>query len=151
MGIEVMVKAQLEKELLQKARKICAVNNLIFTPLRESVYREILKHESVGAYEIAERLNKVQRTNVATVYRALDFLLEAGLIYKILSNKKFAATRSDGGSRVSSVNLIMICKTTGEISKLHSRALNNLLASITDEAGFDMTGATVEIEGSLRQ
>lgn len=145
-----MATIQLEERMIQKARRICAANQLIFTPSRESVYREVLKHGSIGAYEIAEQLSKVRRTNATTVYRALDFLLEAGLIYKILSNKKYAATRFESTVRTSPVNLIVICKTTGEVSELHSRALNTLLASITDEAGFDMTRATVEIEGSIR-
>ena len=63
---------------LDKAQKICDKNNVRFTDLRKKIFTIILQnHQSCKAYDILAILQKEDSSaKPATIYRALDFLLE---------------------------------------------------------------------------
>ncbi len=70
---------------LQEAEAACLRRGAKLTPLRRQVLELILEAEApVGAYALLDRL-KADRPGAAppTVYRALDFLLEHGLVHKV--------------------------------------------------------------------
>src|ERR671912_152951 len=70
---------------LHRAAALCARRGGQLTGLRREVLRLVLESEApVGAYALLDRL-KASRAGAAppTVYRALDFLVEQGLIHKV--------------------------------------------------------------------
>src|SRR5690606_301224 len=56
-----------------------------FTPIRRKVLELLLRHErSLKAYELLDEIRIVQpNATPPTVYRALDFLLEEGLVHRV--------------------------------------------------------------------
>ena len=80
------------KGALEEARALCAQKGVRLTALRETVLELIWQsHRPVGAYEILAELTRIQDKSAQppTVYRALDFLLEHGLIHRLSSLNAF--------------------------------------------------------------
>lgn len=143
-----MDKIAKEDAQLNEAREYCLEKGLNFTPMRQRVYREIAKHGSIGAYEIARRLSSSKlQINAVSVYRVLDFLLEVGLVYKINSSKKYAIAPLKGIDEADKVSIVLVCTKTGAATKYHSEALTECISNFTAEIGFDMSRVVVEIEG----
>lgn len=70
---------------LAAAEKICASKQVNLTPLRRRVLELVWgRHEPIGAYEILAQLGK-EREKAAppSVYRALEFLQEVGLVHRL--------------------------------------------------------------------
>ncbi|MHA1109066.1 MAG: transcriptional repressor, partial [Alphaproteobacteria bacterium] len=74
-------------EALAAAEEICARQSVKLTDLRRRVLELIWdRHEPVRAYDLLDQLRAGRRSAAPpTIYRALDFLLEAGLIHRIES------------------------------------------------------------------
>ena len=84
------------KSSVDRATEIFTEKNLRFTDLRRKVFEEIASTQaSVGAYEVLDRLaKKGTRLAPISVYRALDALLEAGVVHRLESkNAYFACSR----------------------------------------------------------
>jgi len=79
--------------IISKARAYCEQRGARFTPLREKVYELMLeKRGPMGAYELLDGLKETESSaKPATVYRALDFLLDFGLIHRLESTNAFVA------------------------------------------------------------
>ena len=82
-----------EENLLRRADDLCRQNNLRLTPIRERVYRELVQSGGpVGAYDLVDRLSsEKKRLAPVTIYRALDFLRDNGLVHRIESRNAFIA------------------------------------------------------------
>ena len=68
-----------------------------FTPIRRQVLQALLSsHRPLGAYEVIDELAKsMPRPAPITVYRALDFLMENGLVHRIESRNAYLACAHD--------------------------------------------------------
>ena len=74
------------------AEVLCAARAQRLTPMRRHVLEALLdSHRPLGAYEIIERLGRHGRPAPITVYRALDFLRDNGLVHRIESRNAFVA------------------------------------------------------------
>ncbi|MFI4979859.1 MAG: transcriptional repressor, partial [Nevskiales bacterium] len=73
------------ESLLDRAGAVCQHRGANLTELRRQVLGLILDAASpTGAYELLDRLRQTRRGAAPpTVYRALDFLLEHGLIHRV--------------------------------------------------------------------
>ncbi|MFD0386698.1 transcriptional repressor [Tistrella bauzanensis] len=90
-------------------------------------------HEPVRAYDVLDRL-KDERSGAAppTVYRALDFLLEQGLVHRIESMNAFVGCGLAG--RVHS-GQFLICDSCGRVAELNDRNSADRLAAVAASAG----------------
>jgi Fur family zinc uptake transcriptional regulator len=73
---------------INHVRSICLEKGVRFTRLREQVFTLICNsHHALGAYDLIALLASASGKNIAppTVYRALDFLLDIGIIHRINS------------------------------------------------------------------
>ena len=70
---------------MEAAHKLCSARGLRLTPVREKVLELLLEsHGALGAYTILEKLASVGfRSQPPVAYRALDFLVEHGLVHRI--------------------------------------------------------------------
>src|SRR3981189_3799594 len=70
---------------LRTADQVCSERGLRLTPTRKRVLELIwTRHAPIGAYDILSQLSKEGRQDAPpTVYRALSFLMGAGLIHRI--------------------------------------------------------------------
>jgi predicted transcriptional regulator len=74
------------------AEVLCAARAQRLTPMRRHVLEALLdSHRPLGVYEIIERLARHGRPAPITVYRALDFLRDNGLVHRIESRNAFVA------------------------------------------------------------
>src|ERR1044072_2750267 len=80
---------------VERANQAFSEKNLRFTKLRQDVFQESAStYASIGAYDVLARLaEKGTRLAPISVYRAIDALLEAGVIHRLESKNAFFACR----------------------------------------------------------
>ncbi len=131
------------------AEVLCLERGARLTELRRRVLALIWEsHAPVGAYAIMEMLRREgRRAMPPTVYRALDFLQEQGLVHRIASLNAFI-----GCSHPADAHAIqyVICRRCGTVAEIENSAIGGAVAASARELGFDMTGQTVEIAGTCR-
>ncbi len=101
----------------------------------------------VGAYEMMDRLLDAngKRPAPISVYRALDFLVDNGLVHRLASRNAFLACAHGHGEREPVV--FLICDTCGSVAEATSPGVNKGLAAIADGAGFTPRSQVVEVVG----
>lgn len=136
---------------LDRAAAHCAARGAQLTPLRRLVLRLVLEAEHpVGAYVLLDRL-KAERGGAAppTVYRALDFLLEQGLIHKLERRNAFLACtealEASGGH--AHPHQFLICRRCGTTAEVADHAAEAALRAAAARGGFRVERMTVELEG----
>ncbi len=139
--------------LLDRADGMCAARGVRLTDLRRQVLGLILdRGRPAGAYDLLDRL-RARRRGAAppTVYRALDFLLEQGLIHRIERLSAFVgcvAPECDlDHAHDSHAAQFLICRVCKRATELDDRALEHAVAEAAGRVGFRIGGATVEVEG----
>lgn len=140
--------------LLDRADRACLARGVKLTDIRRSVLSLIVEAAGpVGAYALLDRL-KVERSNAApvTVYRALDFLQQNGLIHKIERLNAFIACTDsndhDQHDRHDHFVQFLICRTCGTVAELEDDAIARSVSNAAAKAGFRQDYATVEVEGT---
>lgn len=130
-----------------KAREYCEEKGARFTHLREKVYELLLKRQgSVGAYELLDELKQTESSaKPATVYRALDFLMEFGLIHRLESTNAFVACHHFDCSHPVQ---FLICDQCGEVKEIQSAGLKETLDKQAQSFGFKVTKQTIEAHGT---
>ncbi|EHH67913.1 Fur family transcriptional regulator [Gluconobacter morbifer] len=127
------------------------------TETRRQILGLILSHDRPsGAYDLLGRLRPVH-PNVAppTVYRALDFLLEHGLIHRLERLSAFVACSHavvchhgcDHGEWGVHRAQFLICRECGRAWELEQETVAPALMTAARKVGFRAEAATVEIEG----
>ncbi|PVB60364.1 transcriptional repressor [Labrenzia sp. 011] len=80
------------------------------------------------------------------VYRALDQLIDEGLVHKIESLSAFAlCTHCEAASHEGAA--FTICVKCGRTEEIHDTALGRLLGRLACKQGFRTTSTTVELSG----
>ena len=132
--------------IINKARAYCQQRGARFTPLREKVYELMLdKHGPMGAYELLDSLKETESSaKPATVYRALDFLLDFGLIHRLESTNAFVACYHFGCHHPVQ---FLICDSCGDVSEIQSEGLKETLDNQAKQHGFKISKQTIEAHG----
>jgi Fur family zinc uptake transcriptional regulator len=125
----------------------CAARAQRLTPIRRQVLEALLgSHNPLGAYEIIERMaDKKGRPAPITVYRALDFLRENGLVHRIESRNAFVAC-GHNHAREDPV-VFLICESCGAVGEAPGGAVAEALRASSRAAGFSPKTPLVEIVG----
>ncbi|HYZ63798.1 MAG TPA: Fur family transcriptional regulator [Acetobacteraceae bacterium] len=136
---------------LDRAAAACARRGTKLTEIRRLVLALIIEHRApIGAYALLDRL-KAKRTNAApvTVYRALDFLVEHGLIHKIERLSAFVACTEQGEhpNHEHAVQFL-ICRKCGTVSEMEDPGIARAVSRAAGQTGFHPDHATVEVEGT---
>src|SRR5246127_6022189 len=105
-------------EAIAHAERVCAKRAQKFTPIRRQVLEALLSsHRPLGAYEIIEELAKTKpRPAPITVYRALDFLMQNGLVHRIESRNAYLACAS--GHDEYATMAFLICERCGLVGEI---------------------------------
>jgi Fur family zinc uptake transcriptional regulator len=129
------------------AEKICAARAERLTPIRRRVLEALLaSHAPLGAYELIDRLAvRGARPAPITIYRALDFLREQGLVHRIESRNAFIACVQDHGSGDPMV--FLICEQCGTVGEAASAAVADTIRNASRAAGFTPKTPVIEITG----
>lgn len=143
-----------ERRLAKAVERACQAfddKNLRFTKLRRDVFEEIAAtHNSVGAYDILARLaEKGTRLAPISVYRAIDALLEAGVIHRLESkNAYFACRRLDHtpGRRP----IVLSCEKCNAVAEVDSEGIFETIDRVSKGASFQPRVRFVEVLGTCR-
>ncbi|MBC8267959.1 MAG: transcriptional repressor [Rhodospirillaceae bacterium] len=131
---------------MQSAVDLCGQRGARLTALRRRVLELIWKsHKPVGAYELLDILkNERRNAQPPTVYRALDFLLELGLVHRIESLNAFIGCCAPDTAHPSQ---FLICRDCGAAAEITDNRLDKAIAGLADEAGFSVLHRIVEVAG----
>ena len=132
--------------LLFRAQQLCLTREIRFTPIRQQVFLLMAQHNSmISAYDLLAKLQVLEpNAKPPTIYRSLDFLLEAGFIHKIESSNAFILCPHFGEAHPSQ---LLLCKSCGCVIELHDETIEQLLQSLADKHGFSISTKTVEAHG----
>ena len=133
--------------LLSHAGQICDAKGARLTDLRREVLGLILDADApTGAYDLLDRLRATRHGAAPpTVYRALEFLLENGLIHKLESLSSYVGCVSHGDADHAAQ--FLICRTCGQVTELDDHELAHALEDAAKRLGFTVGKATIEAEG----
>lgn len=134
-------------DALEAAQQLCEQEKLRLTPLRRQVLELVWQcHQPLGAYDILAQLETENGRPAAppTVYRALDFLLEHGLIHRIASLNAFIGCAYPEQAHQAQFLICRLCKLAQELP--HS-AIDAAIAEEAQAAGFAVEGQIIEVFG----
>ena len=135
---------------LQHAHAICEANGARLTDSRKRVLELIwASHEPAKAYDILAKLQKEDNAaKPPTVYRAIDFLVEHGLVHKIHRlNAYIGCTHPVDDTPC----LFLICTKCNHVTEHHDRAYQKLVATISKSQHFTPQAMSLEMEGICEQ
>lgn len=132
---------------LTEALELCNARGARLTPLRRQVLELIWQsHKPLGAYALMDQLAELATRRVAppTVYRALDFLLEQGLIHRIHGLNAFVGCPTPGEHHQSE---FLLCRECGVAKEIDSVELSRAIRKAADADGFLVETNSLEVTG----
>ena len=133
-------------QLMARAERACARHKARLTSLRRDVLGAVGEsHRAAGAYEIIERMAKSgPRPAPISIYRALEFLGDLGLVHRIESRNAFVAcNRPHEAGRA----VLMVCERCGTVDELEAASVFDRLDSRSSGEGFETRRAVIELSG----
>jgi Fur family zinc uptake transcriptional regulator len=132
---------------LDAASAVCGRRGTRLTVLRQRVLELVWQsHEPVGAYALLDALRR-DRQGAAppTVYRALEFLLDHGLVHRIASLNAFVGCDRPARPHAGQ---FLICRGCGRAAEFDDAGVRRAIAASARKRGFEVGGLTVEVNGS---
>ncbi|WP_135185881.1 Fur family transcriptional regulator, partial [Pseudomonas syringae] len=123
-----------------EADALCAKQGLRLTTLRRRVLELVWQsHKPLGAYDILAVLSDEDGRRAAppTVYRALDFLLENGLVHRIASLNAFTGCNHPTHAHQGQ---FLICRLCHAAIELQHPAISNAVVDAAAGVGFAVEG-----------
>lgn len=134
-------------DALETAQKLCLQRGTRLTPLRRKVLELIWSsHKPIGAYAVLNQLRD-ERDNAAppTVYRALDFLMEEGLVHRIQSLNAFVGCAEPNHAHS---GMFLICGKCGDALEIEDETLDSAIHGAAGLHGFALERRMVEATGT---
>ncbi|MBN0985895.1 Fur family transcriptional regulator [Amphritea pacifica] len=134
------------KTALQQAQTLCQTNGQRLTKIRELVLKLIWQsHKPLGAYDLLPAIAKAGFNSAPpTVYRALDFLQEQGLVHRLATLNAFIGCSHPEHNHS---GYFLICQSCGTTAELESSELHDSIQSVASDAGFSVDQESIEILG----
>ena len=136
--------------LIAHAERLCSARGVRLTPLRRRVLELVQsQREAVKAYDLLAMLSTRGRAaKPPTVYRALDFLLEQGLVHRVESLNAFVGCNHPDTPHAPH---LLLCTRCGRVQELHSDAVDEAIAAAVERTGFVGRRARLEVQGLCAQ
>ncbi|PHS28548.1 MAG: transcriptional repressor [Robiginitomaculum sp.] len=104
-------------DILEDADRHCAKTGARLTPLRRRVLELVARSGApVKAYDL---LSQIDRSSTSakppTVYRALDFLIEAGLVHRVEALNAFVACPQAGHGHAA---VLYVCESCANVTEV---------------------------------
>ena len=133
-------------EMLHDAETLCGDRGLSFTPLRREVFELVCRHSNpVGAYELLDELKAIRDSAApVTVYRALEFLLAAGLVHRLAALNAYTACH---GHEPGHGGLLLVCGNCSNVIELEDEQLERSIAQTAADLRFETAPDPVEVRG----
>ena len=136
---------------MTRAHDLCIEQNARMTTTRESVLRLLWQsHRPLGAYQLQDQLAELLNKPIAppTVYRAIEFLLQLGLIHRLPSLNAYIGCPFPNSEHS---NLFLICTECGSASEMAHATINNTLQSAGAKVNFILQSQSLELFGLCPQ
>ena len=133
-------------DALDRAAALCEQRGSKLTDIRRRVLELVWRnHAPVGAYDLLDEIRKDGRIAAPpTVYRALDFLREQGLVHRLESLNAFVGcTRPDR----THVSQFLICTGCQAVAELDAPEVGSAVSQSAAKAGFVVDRMTIEMHG----
>jgi len=144
------VREDRKAEALRMARRICEERGLRLTTLRQAALVAIASSDRpLGAYHLSSLLDESLGKRVAppTVYRALDFLLQSGLIARVESrNAYILCEKPERAGR----SVVFLCNRCDASTKVADIGLEQLIEADAATVGFQIDKPIIECSGTCR-
>ena len=138
------------KTALSEAESACSALGLRLTKIRRQVLELVWgSHAPIKAYELLEQLHQ-QNPKAAppTVYRALEFLQNAGLVHRLESLNAYLGCGKPGEPHLGQ---FLICETCGAVAEINEPKITRLLNEQAGLLGFKTQQQLVELKGLCPQ
>lgn len=131
---------------LARAAQLCTARGARLTELRREVLTLVWRgHEPVGAYAILEALKRSHPGAAPpTVYRALDFLIEQGLIHRIESLNAYVGCPRPERKHACQ---FLLCERCGAAGELDDPTIADAVERRAGKLGFAVAQQTIELRG----
>ncbi len=135
---------------IEAAKRLCDASGIRLTPIRQHVLELVWQnHEPVKAYDILDELKQGNSSSAPpTVYRALNFLQEQGLVHKIESLNAYIGC---GDPKESHKSQFFICHDCGSVAELDDADIRELIQQKANCFGFKVDDEMVEIKGRCQE
>ena len=133
-------------DALDAAQRLCAARGARLTELRRRVLVNVWRsHRAIGAYAILDRLrDQGRKAAPLTVYRALAFLSELGLVHRIESLNAYVGCPHPATPHAGQH---LICTACGNVAELKDRNIAEVVAAGADDLGFTVRRQMIEVTG----
>jgi len=133
-------------DFLAQAEQLCAQRKLRFTALRRTVLELVCRYDQpVGAYTLLDDLRETGRSAAPpTVYRALNFLQQQGLVHRLANDNTYIACAHPQQQHA---GLFLVCRACGGAREVHTRQVDNAIARQARPYDFQVEKAAVEVIG----
>ena len=137
-------------DALSHAEQVCETAGARLTPIRRQVLELLWKsHQPRKAYdilaELSDNADALGAAKPPTVYRALDFLQEQGLVHKVESLNAFIGCNGNHDHQY------LICQDCGVVADIHDSTLAKTVQEKAGQKGFRVTSSIIEIKGHCQQ
>ena len=131
---------------LEQAERVCRARGARLTKLRARVLEIVWQsHRPLGAYDMLAVLAAEGRSAAPpTVYRALEFLLEQGLVHRLSSLNAYVGCSRPGHA---GSGQFLICERCGNAAEIDDPEVARAIGRSAGAHGFEAGRHTVEISG----
>ncbi|MGI9559121.1 MAG: transcriptional repressor [Thermodesulfobacteriota bacterium] len=127
------------------AARVCSERGARLTPIRKRVLEIVARaHKPVKAYDILADLSSFAKP--PTVYRALDFLIENGLVHKLSSISSYSACFHPESGHAEC--FFLICSECGGSREFCGSDLSGAIEGAVSREAFHKKNAVVEVLGT---
>ncbi len=139
--------SKLVNRILERAEVLCHKRGVRLTEQRKTVLRLICaSNKPISAYELLDQMSGVVKYPAPpTVYRALDFLLEQGLVHKLESLHAYVGCTHPDHPHASQ---FLICDDCGAVTEVEDASVADSLQAAGQARGFRTKRPIVEVLGT---
>jgi Fur family transcriptional regulator, zinc uptake regulator len=132
------------------AERVCAAKQFNLTPIRKRVLEIVWRqHQPIGAYEIlAELARDGGKPAPQTVYRALEFLQDAGLVHRLDTLNAFLGCDRPEDAHSGQ---FLVCSRCRRVAEIEDSVVNRTLKDRARSLGFRLDASAVEIKAICAQ
>lgn len=135
---------------LTRAEAVCAARKARLTALRRRVLELVWAgHQPRGAYQILDDLRAAEGKGIAplTVYRALEFLEEQGLVHRIECLNAYVGCVEPGAAHRGQ---FLVCSACGETTEIDDPRIRATIEEAAAAQGFQVEAPVIEVRGLCR-
>ena len=104
---------------------------------------------SLKAYELLEQMQAIHpNSKPATIYRALDFLVEQGLIHRLDATNAWTACQHIQSEHSHHHDLLAVCTECGLVKELSAPHISQQLRELLATVGFSPNAPETEIRAT---